>query len=390
MCIFRSILKALILFTCLTLVSCGKKTEDSDSKDRVITTSSTNTETPNKLKDELKNAIDSNDTYILNEALKKHKHLHFRFDNGETPLTHAIKYSQPKMIVKILVLTEDINIPNTNGLTPLMLSIQSKKYDTVFSLLNRKNIAVNLVTKKKNTALHYALSSGLIYTIASRLIIKGANFEFKNDNGESPEDLMSRNGNTQLLEFIEKIKNYKEESITFDSVLDEVTAQNTEFIEYLVNNSAKVLSLIRERNILTPTLNMQNEARSNFLLKLFLSKGADVDGAQRQSSFDPPLAVATKLGRRSSVRILLAYKPDINIPDSEGKTAIIYAVEELEFELVKTLLEKKASKEYEVELNGDLKTVEVCDYLPPRSYRHTSTQKRNRINISRLLECSYF
>lgn len=129
---------------------------------------------------------------FLKEGVNPNMHL----QNGDTPLTRALRYDDWKMVDTLLKsgLT-DVTMENNMGETPLMLAVFKDRAD-YFDLMLKKGASVNKPSGW--TPLHYAATEGRIKMI-DRLLELGANVNAQTASGVTPLHMAARITNREAV-----------------------------------------------------------------------------------------------------------------------------------------------------------------------------------------------
>lgn len=141
---------------------------------------------------------------------------------------------------------------------------------------------------------------------AKRLIKNGANFDVKNDNGETPAYLAAGNSNLNLLKYL---------------------------VDYGANintNNKQGLSM----------LNNAIESRYTDIAKYLINNGINLENADAQGS--TPLMSAISKNNLEVVKLLLAKDVNLETQDSNGMNAILIAAKEGNLEILKLLVNQGA------------------------------------------------
>jgi ankyrin repeat protein/beta-lactamase regulating signal transducer with metallopeptidase domain len=103
--------------------------------------------------------------------------------------------------VKLLISQgADINVKNSNGLTPLYLASQEGRKDVV-ELLIDNGADINAKNNNGITPLHRAAREGH-KDVVELLISRGADINVKNTRGQTPLDLAQQRGHTEIVELL--------------------------------------------------------------------------------------------------------------------------------------------------------------------------------------------
>ena len=264
--------------------------------------------------------------------------LEIRFDYGSTALHFAAERGHEGMVRYLIDNEADIEARDQPGNTPLHVAVR-KGYRRIATLLLDKGADVNARDYNGNAPIHESLTANDDYAMTSLLIDRGADPNIKNGSGSTPLHL------TVLL-------------------MSDVSGPRL-----LIERGALVDP--RDRNGNTPLL-LAVEATDRELAELFLSEGADIfarnnkgltpaEGALSYGAdvsewfFTGSLLTATDNEGRSVLHMAVAMAvstdtlevlldagaiPDIR--DSNGETAIHYAVADAFIPLAVTLLDYNA------------------------------------------------
>lgn len=123
-------------------------------------------------------------------------------ENGETALTYAIQYKDPK-VIKVLIEKADFNMKDDLGNSPIHLAVTTKK-DEIFDLLLEKNADVNLSGQSGKTKNQTALYAAVLKDredLVQKLLEKGANPNIADGDGAYPlsEAVVRKSANPQIV-----------------------------------------------------------------------------------------------------------------------------------------------------------------------------------------------
>lgn len=121
---------------------------------------------------------------------------------GETALTYAIGYKDPK-VIKVLIEKADLNMKDDLGNSPIHLAVANKK-DEILDLLLGKNADVNLAGQSGKTKNQTALYAAVLKDredLVLKLLEKGANPNIADDGGAYPlsEAVVRADANPQIV-----------------------------------------------------------------------------------------------------------------------------------------------------------------------------------------------
>ncbi|KAF2886608.1 hypothetical protein ILUMI_19566, partial [Ignelater luminosus] len=100
----------------------------------------------------------------------------------------------PEYLDALLPKAADVNTKDVDGQTPLHLGVKYGDYAIVDRIISYK-AAINAQDNAGNTSLHLALSEHKGWDVIKLLLMKGANVNLKNEDGETPLHFAIRYGN---------------------------------------------------------------------------------------------------------------------------------------------------------------------------------------------------
>lgn len=392
-------LKLVLIFTTtLLLISCGKKLEDTSKKSGNNETNLEQTSLTTTKKNEILNALASNDTNLVKQALGSTPNINFHFENGESPLTFAIKYTKPEIILRLILTKQTLNLMNKDGQLPLNLIIQNtaisrdKKLDLCNQMLKGE---VNINKKDANNIA--PLLSSIVFneeSIGLYLVKNGADVEAQTTYRISMASFAQRYGLARLESLIRDVSNHK--AVDKQSLLQAISDNKTNFLQYLLANFKEYIEIINNENVLVEVLKIQDQAHRLGLLTYFLSIPEITPDGSTQTTTTPLMYAAKIRGDiySQSVAKLLRRGADISKRDQENKTALIHAVLNINIDIV-TRLKTAAIQRFRQ--NGQIDSQEIseilseaCSYLPTKrtaSYINPNNGKSIRFQIGRTLNC---
>lgn len=330
-----------MLLPCVLLcfLSCGKKLEDSpkDANNDIseVEQQKTIQTIDESLKQRLYLAIDSNDSLLVESALREIPSVDFLFVDGQTPVIKAIKESKASIIAKIIEKSTELNLKNKDGETALIRAI---KQGNLFAtrLIIKKKADLDLTDANGVSPLLHA-----VYTssqqMALSLIKHGASLKASENKGEDIEALVARFGLDQLAELVPLINNHSTPSNKM--LRDAIKSANTNFVEYLLINHNEYKDLMAKRNTLITAMNIDEPNKRKQMLKTLLSKGANPNHSEGVL----PLIHAVEQEQLDSVNVLILYA-DPFLTDDLELTALHYAVEQNNYALTEKIYRNMLEK----------------------------------------------
>ncbi len=372
------------ILLCLIVISCGKELEDTKPN------SENNNETPSvreesvdlfskENKERLYLAIKSDDKSIVKSAVNTMPHLDFLFETGESPLSLAISEARSEIILLIINKVKNFNLLDLKGTSPLVAAIKKNNL-LIVKLLIAKEADLNIEDKNKITPLYHALYRAN-EDIALELIVNGADLI---DQGPfTIEELATDMRLKKVTELIPLIKNIR--VLNDGQLIRAVRSGNANFVEYLLKNYAEFNDVIKQRNVLSSAINIDDEKSRLTMMETLLKLGADPNNKEGV----PALIHATEKSQQKSVELLLQYA-DPFIEDATGSNALHYAVEQNNFILAQKIYLNMKQKVITGHSNDDLDNVvaRACIRRPAwRNLRYLTNGYSNYRGISNMLNC---
>lgn len=132
-------------------------------------------------------AINLEDAQAVRAFLQGGMNPNAKNEKGETALTYAIQYKDPK-VVRVLLEKADVNLQDDPGNSPIHLAIKNDK-DEIFDWLLEKNADVNVGGRSGNTKNQTALYVAVLKDredLVQKLFEKGANPNIADSGGAFP------------------------------------------------------------------------------------------------------------------------------------------------------------------------------------------------------------
>lgn len=338
--------------------SCGKKLHDKDQPEAQSSITPTLEQKQFSALKCLKNGLDLNDIALVEKSLKMDPELNINqlLENGDTPLIHSIKSGNRTIRNYLLDQGANPNKPNVLNETPLIVAIKSRKTNSIQVLLDLK-VKLDEKDKLENVAIHYALKNNDAPT-AVMLIKQGANLQLVDNENKNPYEIAVEQKLFDVADILKglMISNYdKISATTFRSLISISDIKGMKMLLNKFPNMAKEYEYI---NPLSLTLTSKDLNNSLKMAEILLNASVSVNGPVNAE--EPPLIKAVKNKRTNFVDLFISYQADVDVKDSNGNTALVYAVENNDLELVDTLLVHNPQIRYSIELNNKKISYNVC------------------------------
>lgn len=373
--------KFVCVFLLTLLVSCGKKTDEIQSESNKLQVQN---EQSNKLS-KLKEAIDSQDTQFLIKEIENNKNnINNKFDDGETPLTYAIRQKNER-VINLLIDASDVNVKGKNDLSPLHLSIILNLRDIIDSLLN-KNADIEITSQLGQTPLYLAISFER-EDIALKLLSLNANFETKSNLDMSPKELAQGFRLTRVLTLIKNIEETKNEGISIDTLINAIEENNDYFFKYILNKHPEIIELAKGQDVFSRIIEGNSLYKSYYIGKL-LDFGFNANG--EVDDIKNPLIIAAKMNDEDIVEKLVRAGANVNIVMEEPyyTNPLFEATKNVNYEMVLLLYMYGAEKRINYVHGNALYFIDACNSLPRRRANElNSEQYLDQPRIRTLLKC---
>jgi ankyrin repeat protein len=371
------------------IFSCGKKSQPTHKETNQFNSEPSKGELFFRILKEMRRTISENDLESLKNLLQKNPQIDINQnfnDSGDTLLILAIKKNFQVMRDFLILQGASLEVTNINQETPLIAAVASNQIDSVRHLINLK---VDLEKRDQNndTALHVALKKSFD-DIALLLLENGADLNALDSNSKAAWKLAQENN---LPHSLEKIKSIFEMAAgspdvsTFRSIILEADYKRLErilkrFPEMATNSNYQAV------NPFALLVDYQDEQKALETAALLISYEMNLEGPDQTETI--PLIKAVAFGEIKLASLYLSKGANASRVDQFKKSALIYAVERNDPELVKLLLSYSAERKYIAIRNGKRIIINSCKTA--RSVRSKIFQK-NELNdnkkIIKSLDC---
>ncbi|KAJ8119223.1 hypothetical protein ONZ43_g3785 [Nemania bipapillata] len=256
----------------------------------------------------------------------------FRFDsiiNGTSAIHAAVRDGQIEVLREMLVEVEQIDTPDSDGSTPLLIAAEHRHADIFEFLINRK-ASLKEVDSLNQTALHRCQVSPQTrsrngHDIAIARLILGGEPEldlinYTEATGKTALWMACENDNEKMVEFL--LDNNADPNIT--------SAKN--------QSPLQVAVAMRSSDS-----NRKRQISRRRIIEMLLRRGADTN--QRDNLGNTSLHTAALHGDLEVVKLLLHpdYKTEVNSPGRNDQTPIAAATERMHIAVVEELVSKHAN-----------------------------------------------
>jgi ankyrin repeat protein len=374
------------LFAFTLLSGCGNKAID-EQKEKIINKSQeiqneTEKERLQALGERLINAVSNEDDNIIKSNLANGANPNFQSVTGKTPLTLAAKYGYEGIVRLLIKMGADVNLKDTQGQLPITEAVKNNHRSIMRFLVSMK-ADVNVKEGNNDTPLSIAIKKRSLL-LATDLILSGANIYNIDRRRRSAFTIARREAANSLIPLIKDVSKLKIEGLTSEHLTQIIKLNRQDTLAYIKKN-VKVSNEIKTKNHVYQVVAHENDIAKFYFLKQLINMNFNLNGIDGQNI---PLNYAVINQDFDTVITLLKNGANPNQLNSENKTSILYAVRDLKPNLVRLLLEYKATRFF---TNDQNYKVDACRFLPFRSgffsRGRSDEQKEKRKEIADLLDC---
>ena len=165
-------------------------------------------------------------------------------DDGYSPLIVVIRSNTVDLAECLINLGANVNRADNDGVTPLMWTVREIDDIKLLRLLLTKSVLLDVQDVDGNSALHYAAKVGNV-AIVREIVRAGAHLDTVNDEGETPLMLASLYNNDIVVKVLTSVgSNMNQRRSDGDSALDIAVAENnTDTVRELVRAGVDVFAV---------------------------------------------------------------------------------------------------------------------------------------------------
>jgi ankyrin repeat protein len=375
----------------MALYSCGKKPEVNENQKDL--TPPTSAQVYFKALKELRTALFSNDHRTFKRVISENPQIDLNQNDfgetGDTLLIIAIKKDYRNIRNFLIEKGAQLERAGVNKETPLIAAVNNARANSVKVLIDLK-VDLEKRDNTGDTALHIALKKSLD-EIAVDLIQAGANITSIDSTDRDALRLAELNNTPDALEHIKKLKDNEFGTPSLTSFKNVLIEADHKRLHSILNKFPKIAvdKNYQSINPLALLVDSANEKSALTSAELLIRFNANVNGPEDAEM--TPLIKATVRKKAGFADLYLSSNANPQLLDKDGKSALIHAVENNNFELVQLLLSYSAAEKYTFRKNGKKITLSACDSAKETEKKLTSKQEKE-INekIRRVLDCYIF
>lgn len=244
-------------------------------------------------------------------------------------------------IVKLLLdKGANVNHRTTDGGTALYIACQNSRKEIVKILLHRE-ANFSIPTNGGSTPLQIASEKGLSH-IVKMLLDRGANVDLAPNDGMTPLLLASQNGHQDIVKMLLKQSNVNEH----------ISGNSTPLYVACQNGHRGIVTMLLKKNAVVnvetsaggTALSVACQNGNEDVVRLLLDEPVLVDH-QSPHNGQTPLIIASALGFKNIVKMLLLKGADVDLKDNAGGTALHFAQHKQHHDVVKLLFTHLAHRD---------------------------------------------
>ncbi len=378
----------LVLLLATTAFGCGKEAKVKDNIPDAASQPST-VDDGYLLKD-LKAALLNNDTKTFSSLLENNNDLNLNQlipGTGETFLTLSIINDFREIRNLLLEKGAHPEAPNALKQPPIIVAVKHNRLNSVKVLIGFDVDLDKIDYQTKDSALLMAIRRGQ-QEMAKLLISSGANLEVLDKDLKSSAQLAEEKNLKELSDLIRGIlqSSYGAPDIkSFKALIQEADVAS------LTTIISRYPSLPVDYEVINPLmilLEIKHKFRAYKTAELLLKYHVNVNGPIEAE--ETPLIKAIKDQRKPFANLFLKFKANPQIIDSDGKSALIHAIEINNAELVELLLNYSAAEKYTFRKEGKKITYNACKVAKEIGQKLSDPKdKESNSRIKKGLSCGF-
>lgn len=296
----------------------------------------------------------NDDEALFDSLVKAGYNLNEYNSKGLTLLITAIAKKKSMWIDKLLTLSDNVDFPAKNGMTPIMIAIGTNNFQLVNKLLNKGADLKHRDLLTGESLLHFAVSDweqenkATDSLIIDLLLAKELDINLKDNDGNTP--LHRAIKDDQQEKALHLVANGANVNVMnnngWNPTMLAVDRQQVDVLTQLLSANADVNLAGKDQwNALhlsvTKVKQDQNLENANKILELILKYGADINSKTDSGASALWLATANK--RTEAVKLLLKSGVEIDLQTNQGNTALLKAAEEHYLSIFQLLIDAGAN-----------------------------------------------
>jgi len=180
-----------------------------------------------------------NNKKLIELLIEKGVDVNVKNSEGITPLILATQKYDIELIKLFIENGADVNVRSNDGVVPLILVIKKRDIKLI-ELFLEKGADVNELDKERKRAIHYVIENGSNEKLIKLLIEKGADLNVQDKKGMTPLMLAAQKYNVHYLEIIKLLRkngakvDLKEKEKGWDALTFAILYNNVEIVKNLL------------------------------------------------------------------------------------------------------------------------------------------------------------
>jgi ankyrin repeat protein len=366
--------------------SCGKKAQESGANKPDVSMNGSQAEVLEETHKELQAAIIANDRPKIMSLLESKVQVDFNviLADGETLMTTAVREDRLSIVELLFENSASVFVPNAKKETPLLVAAKLglERHVRLLITLGSNPDAKDLAG---NTALLLSIINGH-EDVALYLINSKSNIDITNFGDQNALKLADSFGLTRVKELLRSLTQTSVGLPNKSDVRTLITLGDVNSLNQLFTKYPSIIYEYKDLNFYVLVMRSHPHDRALSITHLFMGYGADLDGPS--DSEITPLIESVKQNYLDFVALMLKENVNPNTIDSNGYSALIWAIKANSQPMVKKFVDKNASEKYTYYKDGRKKTMKACDIAKEVKNTLTTTEaKKSNEDILDLLGC---
>jgi ankyrin repeat protein len=278
--------------------------------------------------------VGKNDYYGVEKAIEKEGEINKKDDNGDTALIAAIKNSLNDIALLLIQSGTDIELTGSQGDTPLILSIK-KSNETVFYSLLEAGADINNSGDSGEIPLNHSIKNPEIVYF-KELLNRKANFSNVDKNNLPPMFLSIKEGMDKKLKMLLSQGDDPNKKWSGVSAIEySIKSNNNNALEILLNSGVNLKSVSKP-------IQLAIQKRNFAILKILTKHTNPNDLNQKNSEGNTAIHFAVENNDVEILKYLISNKAEINVVNNLGHSPLYKAVTLGNVEIVGILLKEGA------------------------------------------------
>ena len=366
--------------------SCGKKATEPKANGPDVAINGAQAEFIKETHKELQAAIIANDRPKIIRLLesKIQVDLNVILTDGETLMTTAVREDRFSIVELLFENSASVFVPNAKKETPLLVAAKLG-LERLVRLLITLGSNPDAKDLAGNTPLLLSILNGH-EDVGLYLINSKSNIDITNNEDQNALKLAEVLRLTRIIELLRSLTQTSVGLPNKSDVRTLITLGDVESLNRLFTKFPAIIYEYKDLNFYVLAMRSHPHDRALGITHLLMGYGAHLDGPS--DSEITPLIEAVRQDYFDFVTLMLRENVNPNTIDSNGYSALIWAIKTNSQPMVKKLIDYNALKKYTYYKDGRRKTMKACDVAKEmKKTLSTAEDKKSNEDILDLLGC---